>query len=126
MGYKIKVPLEFYEIGTILFVNYPFEDFDKSKRRPALLIANSKERMLLLLLKMTSKGIRNTTYDYKLQDLADTGLQGQSVVRCNKGYYFSYNLEYEYAGHLDSNDLKEVLLRYYKAVKNKNFEVIKK
>lgn len=115
----MKLPLELYNKGTILWVNFPFEDSDKLKRRPAVVVNIKEDKMMVMVLKVTSHKIRNIVYDYKIQILDNTGLVEASVVRCNKVYFLTNKDEYEYCGYLSDKDLEEVLIRLNKAVKEK-------
>lgn len=119
----MKLPLELYDKGTILWVNFPYEDSDELKRRPAVVINTKENEIMVMLLKITSHKVRNIAYDYKIQVLDNTGLSEASVVRCNKVYFLTNKDSYEYCGYLSDKDLEEVLVRFNKAAKDKKLSL---
>lgn len=122
----MDIPVQIFEAGTILFVDFPYEDSNIFKKRPVIVITNNKKEMLLLCLKMTSHKVRNSEYDYQLKDLSNTGLKGTSVVRCDKGYHLNYGENYSFCGFMNAEDFKEVYLLMSKAIKSKQFNLLHK
>ena len=73
--------MEKYEIGDVWWVHYPFEDKDKEKRRPAIIVDD--ETIAILAIKVTSKE-KNNPYSICIKDWESAGLTKPSWAIIDK------------------------------------------
>ncbi len=115
---KIQIPIEMFSKGSIIYIEFPFNDNEsKSKRRPAVVIDFNQSSTRVVVLKVTTKGIR-TQYDYKLQDCAMANLSNKSVVRCNHTLTLPNEYKCEKHSNLSRRDGMAVELLYKQAIMN--------
>lgn len=77
-----------YSFGDILIINFPFSDGQGSKRRPVMVIRDTKDKDLLIA-KVTSQQY-NSEINISLHDCKQAGLLSPSVVRIHKNSNFTY------------------------------------
>ena len=73
-----------FEAFDVVVVPFPFTDRDTSKRRPALVISNrgfNQTHPAAVLAMITSAANAGWPSDVPVTNLADTGLNAESVVR---------------------------------------------
>ena len=95
-----------YLFGDILIINFPFSDGQGSKRRPVMVIRDTKDKDLLIA-KVTSQ-LHKTEFDILIQDWKQAGLISSSVVRIHKIQTLYTSLVLGQIGRLTSTDLKSV------------------
>lgn len=71
-----------YHAGEIVLVLFPFADASGAKRRPALIIRDTGDEDVIVC-RVTSQ-VAQTTFDVKLEEWSQEGLQLPSVVRVHK------------------------------------------
>ena len=73
-----------YAKWDIWEADVPFEDSDKSKRRPVLVLSESD--LIVLSLKMTSHEARYNKLEgeYEIQKWKEAGLSKPTVIQCSK------------------------------------------
>ena len=112
----MKQPAKDYIAGTVVNVEFPFQEREGSKMRPAVVISFNKEVTRVVLLQVTSQEAR-TDFDYTIKDYKDTGFtKTPSVVRCNAVLTVPNERELQKKGVLSRRDLLAVNALYQKAV----------
>ncbi len=80
---KIQIPIGMFSKGSVIYIDFPYEDSQsKSKKRPAIVVDFNEKSTRVIILKVTTQGIR-TEYDYPLLNAEMANLKQGSVVRCN-------------------------------------------
>ena len=74
--------MEELKFGDIVLLKFPFTDELSSKKRPALVIFDSKDGDIIVC-RLTSK-LYNTSFDIKLKHWEKFGLRLPSVIRIHK------------------------------------------
>ncbi|HHX12215.1 MAG TPA: type II toxin-antitoxin system PemK/MazF family toxin [Clostridiales bacterium] len=119
------MPIGFYREGTVIEIDYPFEDGTGIKKRPAVIVDFNETVTRVILLKITSH-IPRTPYDYQLQHPNEAGLNksktGVSVVRTNHVLTVIGNTACIKLGDLSRVDWINVNLRYNNALINNALE----
>ena len=115
-------PVKDYITGTVVNVDFPFQEKEGSKERPAVVISYNENVTRVVLLQVTSKYPR-TDFDYTIRDYADTGFTKQpSVVRCNAVLTVPNEKKLEKRGVLSRRDLLAVTVLYQKALLEKSLQ----
>ena len=98
--------MEKYNIGDVWWIHFPYEDEDKEKRRPAIVIDD--DTIAILAMYVTSQNKENP-YSIKLEDWAETGLSKPSWTRIDK--IISINEWYmdRKIGSLSPRDLTKIM-----------------
>jgi len=95
--------------GDIVVVPYPFSDLERSKRRPALVVANLEDDDLILC-QITS---RQVTDQYAMplnaEDYAEGGLRRLSNARPNRILTVDTNVVLYKAGRLSPSRMSEII-----------------
>lgn len=79
----MQLPIGVFNKGSIIYVNYTFDDdSNRKKRRPAVIIDFDGEQTKVIVLKVTTH-VPRTQYDHTLLDAEIANLKAGSVVRCN-------------------------------------------
>ncbi len=68
--------------GEIILLKFPFTDGEKSKKRPALVLADTKDEDIIVC-RITSKSY-NSDFDYEIKNWEKCGLKLPSVIRLHK------------------------------------------
>ena len=114
----MNLPIGVFPKGAVIWIDFIYdEDSSKHKRRPAVIIDFNQNSTSVILLKVTSKGIR-TQYDYPLADAKVAGLKIGSVVRCNHIMTLYNNFKCSSIGNLSRRDAMAVEILYMQAVQN--------
>lgn len=114
--HKIQMPIGMFDKGSVIYVDYPYEDkTGKTKRRPAVVIDYNTFMTKVVVLKVTTTGVR-TPYDYQLKNPDLASLKKGSVVRCNHTLQLPNEFRCEKHGALSRNDMMAVSLLYYQAI----------
>jgi mRNA interferase MazF len=92
-----------FEPGDIVVVPFPYSDRRAEKRRPALVVSNSRlaEQGFLWVAMVTSARQRALPYDAPIADLSLAGLPAPSVVRPTKIATIEPSRVLRRAGRLD-------------------------
>ena len=106
--------------GSVIEVDYPYEENDNSKKRPAVVLYNGSEITLIALKISSSKKFLNGSnfYAIEISDLESAGLKKQSWVLTNKELVVNINNKFTYLGTLSELDLEKVKA-YHKLALNK-------
>lgn len=95
------------EFGDILLLRvFPFSDFSGSKKRPALVLADTGDRDVVVC-RITSEEPRDR-YDFEILRWEKAGLLLPSAVRVSKMAVLSRELIVRKLGRLGSPDRREV------------------
>ncbi len=106
-----------FESGELVVIPFPFSDLSKSKMRPALLIADSKNDDFIMI-QITSK-----SYDdiYSIQisnkDLDYGSLNFDSYIKYSKVFTANSNIISKRIGKLKRNKLNKVINELVKLLK---------
>lgn len=113
---KIQIPIGMFNKGAVIYIDFKYEeDSDKSKKRPAIVVDFNENSTRVIVLKVTTQGIR-TEYDYPLVDAEMANLKQGSIVRCNHTLTLDNNYTCEKYGNLSRQDALAVQILYTKAV----------
>lgn len=117
---KIRIPISFFEVGSVVDIEYPFEDSEKSKYRPTVIIEVSEDQITVVSLKISSvekyENVEKYPYAVEIMDTASAGLTKRSWVLTNKVLSVGTNNKLVLRGHLSESDYKKVELYYSLAV----------
>ncbi len=114
---KIEMPIEVFSKCSVIYIEFKYDDKSKTKRRPAVVIDFDQKTTRVILLKVTSQGIR-TDYDYTLTEPLIADLKDGSVVRCNHIMTVPNDLKCELHGVLSRKDSMAVEYLYNQALIN--------
>lgn len=95
-----------YRAGDVLLLAFPFSDTTTTKRRPALVLLDTKDNDILVA-RITGQ-LARTPLDVELQDWEDAGLRIPSVVRLHKLATLEKRLIERSLGTLTNQDLQQV------------------
>lgn len=116
MQQKLKIPIGMFNKGTVIYIDFIYDDDkNKSKKRPAIVIDYNQNITQVIMLKVTTKGVR-TQYDYTLANPEMANLRQGSVVRCNHIISLDNRLQCEMHGNLSRQDISSVEILYRKAI----------
>jgi len=97
--------------GDVVVVPFPFSDLTRSKKRPALVVAEL-EGDDLILCQITSQRIRDGyAVSIEESDFEDGTLRQKSNVRPNRIFTADRHIVLYRAGHLNSSRIGEVIDR---------------
>lgn len=118
-------------IGAIILIEYPYEDKNNSKTRPAVVISYDMNTTAVVLLKISSVNkyadSKKYPYAYKIKDLNGTGLKKASFILTNKELQISNKTPCKAIGRLAQNELRIITALHNKAVlEGKNVVQIEK
>lgn len=68
--------------GDIVLLRFPFTDQNKSKKRPALVLAYTEDNDIIVY-RITSQ-LYDSTFDFKIEHWEESGLKLPSVIRLHK------------------------------------------
>ena len=118
----MRQPAKDFIAGTVVNVEFPFQERDGSKMRPAVVISFNQDVTRVVLLQVTSQDAR-TDFDYTIKDYKDTGFtKNPSVVRCNAVLTVPNDQELQKKGVLSRRDFLAVSALYRQAVELKKLE----
>lgn len=104
-----------YEIGDVWWVRYPFEEIEKEKHRPAIVIDD--ETIAILSMYITTQN-RNIPYSVQIKNCDHAGLPKDSWARIDKVVSIDKSRFDRKAGSLDVPDLLMVMQLYAEITKN--------
>ena len=107
-----------YSFGDIVVVDFPFSDWTRSKRRPALVLAHDAEDDIVLA-RITSKP-RETDSDATMQDWKECNLLFPSTMCLGKLATLSIALVERKSGELTVRDSKNAIMALRKFVESLN------
>lgn len=112
MEQKIKIPICILGAGSVVYIDYPYEDKKEHKRRPAVVLSYENGKTKVVLLKISSvekyKDYKKFPYAYKIKDLQQSGLPKTSYVLADKELLVPDDTQCEGMGRLSLSDLKAV------------------
>lgn len=115
---NIQFPLNIFMPGEVVRIKFPFEDDPKKyKERSAIIVDTSKDKVKIMLLKVTTHAPRNM-YDYALRDHTVAKLRAGSVVRCNHVIELPGAYKCNSIGHLSINDFNYISALYMNAIRH--------
>lgn len=118
MDIKMQFPIELFSAGTVIYIDFPFEeDKTKTKNRPAVIVDFDDDETKVILLKVTSQD-RNGAYDVPLEEPEFASLKSGSVVRCDHVLRVPNGYKCEKSGDLSRKDLLVVTAVYRMAISN--------
>jgi mRNA interferase MazF len=95
-----------YQFGDVLLLSFPFTNLVGTKRRPALVILDTRDGDIVVA-RITSQ-IYETEFDALLDDWQQAGLMMPSVVRIHKIATLEQQLVERKLGKLTDEDLAQV------------------
>lgn len=101
-----------YFRGDIFLAYYPYDEIDDGKNRPVIVLDYNKKELKVLVIKVTSKEKREES-DIEIVHWKDAGLNRPSVARVSKEIILSDEDMLHYIGHLNDEDLLNILESYY-------------
>ncbi|MCX4323339.1 MAG: type II toxin-antitoxin system PemK/MazF family toxin [Lachnospiraceae bacterium] len=120
MEQKIKIPISILGAGSVVYIDYPYEDREGYKRRPAVVLSYENGKTKVVLLKISSvkkyEDSRKYPYAYKIKDLQQSGLPKTSYVLTDKELLVPDHTQCEGTGRLSLSDLKAVNVLHNLAV----------
>ena len=112
MEQKIKIPISILGAGSVIYIDYPYEEKNERKRRPAVVLSYENGKTKVVLLKISSvekyEDSKKYPYAYKIKDLQQSGLPKTSYVLADKELLVPDNTQCEGTGRLSLRDLKAV------------------
>lgn len=116
----IKIPISILGAGSVVYIDYPYEDKKGYKRRPAVILSYEKGKTKVVLLKVSSvekyKDSKKYPYAYRIKDLKQSGLTKMSYVLADKELLVPDDTQCEGLGRLSLGDLKAVNILHNLAV----------
>lgn len=101
--------------GDLYTVMFPFDDEEKEKIRPAIILDTKNDRSIVI--KVTSHEERsNDDGDIEIKYWLQAGLDKPSVARCSLFIPLHHDKIIKYIGRLHDDDLINVLDKIYKIV----------
>jgi len=95
--------------GDVVVIPFPFSNFSSSKRRPALVIAQTSDNELILA-QITSRSFQDKyALELSHDDFAVGKLHVLSYIRTNKLFTVEDSLILYKAGHLEQKKVSEVV-----------------
>ena len=91
-----------YRYGDVVLLDYPFTDASSLKRRPGVVLLVEEDGDILLA-RITSK-VKESPFDYSLQDWKEAGLAYPSIVRLSKMVSLHHKLIIRPMGTISSTD----------------------
>jgi mRNA interferase MazF len=95
-----------FKAGDVVSVEFPFSDFQTSKRRPGLVLISGE--MDLLIARLTTHPPRESS-DVALKRWSETGLPRASTIRLTKLVTIDHRLVHHKIGRLHPDDSRAVL-----------------
>lgn len=96
-----------YELGDVVLLRmFPFSNLDDSKRRPALVLADTGDQDVLVA-RITSENVRDS-YDLKLDRWKEFGLLLPSCIRLSKMAALGKRLVLRKLGKIGSPERRKV------------------
>jgi len=92
--------------GDVVLVSFPFTDLSGSKLRPALVLAESSQDVLVAFITTQSKW--SDEFSIKLMASPINGLKIDSLVRLNKITTLDKNLVFGKLGNLSEMDINQI------------------
>ncbi len=96
--------------GDIVLLKFPFSDGGKSKKRPALVLADTEDEDVIVC-RITSK-LYDSDFDFAIKDWQKCGLKLPSVIRLHKIATLEKSLIDQKIGKIDE-ELKKLVKRQF-------------
>ena len=105
----MKRLMAIYKLHDVVVVPFPFTDRDATKRRPALVVSDSKSLNIdkSILAMITSSSHQPWPLDVIIEDLGSTGLNAPSIIRM-KLFTLDNSLILKKIGKLSQQDADEI------------------
>lgn len=98
-----------YKQGELVFVNFPFDDINSDKKRPAIIVGKSKSRFdTYIIAKITSNGRTDESSFWLDNETLSRPTPRLSQVRCNVVQTLSESKILHKFSALERNALKEL------------------
>jgi len=82
MPFTTATNMNILSFGEIVLLKFPFTDGKKSKKRPALVLADTNDEDIIVC-RITSK-LYDSDFDYEIKNWEKSGLKLPSVIRLHK------------------------------------------
>ncbi len=92
--------------GDVVLIQFPFSDFSETKKRPALILKDSKDGDVIVN-RITGK-VKSTKEDIEITNWKESGLLISSTLRIHKIATLSKKLIERKLGSLSKTDLERV------------------
>lgn len=106
--------MESFQFGDIVLLKFPFTDGLSSKKRPALVLLDSKDGDIIVC-RITSK-LYNSPFDINLKNREKLGLRLPSVIRIHKIASLEKELVDLKIGQLDRNAQDQIRRTFKKLI----------
>ncbi len=107
------ISMSILKFGEIVLLKFPFTDGEKSKRRPALILADTKDEDIIVC-RITSK-LYNSDFDFEIKNWGKSGLKLQSVIRLHKIATLEKGLVDQSIGMIDKK-LKKLIKQQFGSI----------
>ncbi len=107
------ISMSILKFGEIVLLKFPFTDGEKSKRRPALILADTKDEDIIVC-RITSK-LYNSDFDFEIKNWEKSGLKLQSVIRLHKIATLEKGLVDQSIGMIDKK-LKKLIKQQFGSI----------
>jgi len=107
------INMSILSFGEIVLLKFPFTDGEKSKRRPALILADTEDEDIIVC-RITSK-LYNSEFDFEIKNWEKTGLKLQSVIRLHKIATLEKGLVDQSIGMIDKK-LKKLIKQQFGSI----------
>ncbi len=94
--------MQTFRPGEVILLDYPYSNFEETKRRPALVLLDSRDEDIVIA-RITSRPY-SESFDVQVHDWKQAGLMVPSVVRVNKILTVAKHLVEQQIGKLSDAD----------------------
>ncbi|GGG06144.1 hypothetical protein GCM10010912_58460 [Paenibacillus albidus] len=102
----------YHNRGDVYLVLYPFDDEEREKLRPGIVLDTQGERSIVI--KVTTHAERaNDSKDLDIRFWQQAGLSQPSVARCSQFVPLHHDKIQKYLGKLHDEDLLNILELFY-------------
>lgn len=98
-----------FSFGDIILIDYPFSDLTQTKKRPALVLKEDQEDILIVFI--SSQPLKESASDFEMLKDTFNNLVVDSTLRISKINVLHKKLVYKKIGHT-SNEQKEKIKRH--------------
>ncbi len=111
-----------FKVGDVVSVEFPFSDFQTSKRRPGLVLVAGE--IDLLIARLTTHAPREPS-DVAMKRWSEIGLPRASTIRLTKLVTIDHRLVHHKIGHLHPDDAKAVVQAWQQTITEFANELLK-
>lgn len=102
-----------YEVGDVWLVNYPYEESEESKNRPAIIVDD--RHVAVMYMYVTSRD-KDEPYSVKIEDWRQAGLHSESFARIDRVMPIDECNEIKPLGSLSDRDFVKIITLYKKYI----------